>query len=151
MTIRLQTLAACIVLTCIVATPARPGDSQAGFRVSTRVIARVWIERVEEPETFVLTMADVERGYKLLDLRYRVHAFGTPRYLLNIAPCSDLAERIHIEGLGTPVSLGSTEITVMQQATTAVNDLRLRLRVELSSGLPAGNYAMPVFLSVSVS
>ena len=133
------------------ATPVFAGMRNASFRVSAQVVARTWIEPVDEPTTVVLTGAALLNGYKILDAHYRVHAIGTSRYLLNIAPRTGLADWVHIEGLGAPVTLGETDITVMQQALANVNELRLRLRLELRPGLPAGSYLMPVRLSVSAT
>jgi hypothetical protein len=56
-----------------------------------------------------------------------------------------------IDGLGAPVKLGQSDLTVLQQAPANVNELRLRLRLELRPGLPAGSYSMPLRLSVSAS
>jgi hypothetical protein len=147
----LQAVAACLTLAFVAATPGIASTRSATFGVSARVVARTWLERIDEPASILLTKADIAQGYKVLDVRYRVHAVGTPRYLLNITPLAGLAELIHIEGLGAPVSLGPTDVTVLQQAPANVTELRLRLRIELRPGLPAGHYALPVRLSVSLS
>ena len=146
-----DSIAVCSMLVILATAPAFASERHAGFRVSAQVVARTWIESIDEPATVVLTHADVLRGYKVLDARYRVHATGTPRYLLNIAPRTGLADSVQIDGLGAPVTLGQTDITVLQQATAKVNELRLRLRLELRPGLPAGGYPMPVTVSVSTS
>ena len=142
---------ACLILAAIVATPAIADTRSAGFGVSARVVARTWIEPVDEPATILVTQADLTQGYKEIDVRYRVHAARTSRYLLNIAPRTDVAEWVDVEGLGAPVRLGLTDITVLQHALASVNELQLRLRFELRPGLPAGHYALPVRLSVSAS
>ena len=147
----LQSVAACLVLAFVATTLGHAGTRRAAFGVSARVVARTWIEPVDEPASLLITEADVEQGYKVLDVRYRVHAAGTPRYLLNITPLTGLTDLIRIEGLGAPISLGPNDITVLQQAPTNVNELRLRMRLELRRGLPPGNYALPVRLSVSAS
>jgi len=139
------------ILVILATTPAVASVRSASFSVSARVVARTWIEPVVEPTTVLLTRADLLQGYKILDAHYRVHAIGTSRYLLNIAPRTGLAERVDIDGLGAPVHLGQADITVLQQAPASVNELRLRLRLELRPGLPAGSYPMPVRLSVSAS
>ena len=77
-------------------TPAFAEVRTASFGVSAQVLARTWIEPVDEPATFMVTLADLEHGYKVLDVHYRVHTAGTARYLLNIAPKTGLAEFIHI-------------------------------------------------------
>ena len=146
-----QAFAVSVVLAFVAVTAAPASTRGAAFTVSARVVARTWIEPVDVPPTIVITGADLEQGHKLLDIHYRVHAAGTPRYLLGIAPLTGLADRIDIEGLGARVSLGSADITVLQEAPASVNELRLRLRLELRPGLRAGHYAMPVMLSVSVS
>lgn len=146
----LQPIVACLILALIVATPAI-ASTRGSFAVSARVVARTWIEPVDEPATILLTQADLAQGYKVIDVRYRVHAAGTSRYLLNIAPRTGLAEWVDVEGLGAPVRLGLTDITVLQDAAANVNELQLRLRFELRSGLPAGYHALPVRLSVSAS
>ena len=143
--------AAYLILVTSAATPAIASMRTAAFRVTAQVVARAWIEPVDEPATILLTSADLEQGYKVLDVHYRVHTAGTSRYLLNIAPNTGLAESIHIEGLGAPVSLGQTDITVLQEAPANVNELRLRLRLELRAGLVTGRYSIPVRMSVSVS
>jgi hypothetical protein len=147
----LQPIVACLALASIVATPAIASTGSAGFAVSARVVARTWIEPVNEPATILLTQADLAQGYKVIDVRYRVHMAGTSRYLLNITPCTDLAEWVDVEGLGAPVRLGPTDVTVLQQAPANVSELRLRLRFELRSGLPAGHHALPVRFAVSAT
>ena len=146
-----QPLATCSIVMILAATPVFAGMRNAGFRVSAQVVARTWIESVDEPATVTLTSADLLQGYKTLDIHYRVHAFGTTRYLLNIAPRTGLADYVHIDGLGAPVTLGESDLTVLQQAPANVNELRLRLRLELRPRLPAGSYSMPLRLSVSAS
>ena len=146
-----QPVAACSIVMILVATPVFASMRNASFRVSAQVVARTWIESVDEPATVTLTSADVLQGYKVLDVHYRVHAFGTTRYLLNIAPRTGLADWVHIDGLGAPVKLGQSDLAVLQQAPTNVSELRLRLRLELRPGLPAGSYSMPLRLSVSAS
>ena len=146
-----QPVATCSIVMILAATPVFAGMRNAGFRVSAQVVARTWIESVDEPATVTLTSADLLLGYKTLDIHYRVHAFGTTRYLLNIAPRTGLADYVHIDGLGAPVTLGESDLTVLQQAPANVNELRLRLRLELRPGLPAGSYSMPLRLSVSAS
>jgi hypothetical protein len=147
----LQPIVACLTLASIVATPAIASTRSASFGVSARVVARTWIEAVDEPATILLTQADLAQGYKVIDLRYRVHTAGTSRYLLNITPCTGLAEWVDVEGLGAPVRLGATDVTVLQQASANVSELRLRLRFELRAGLLAGYHALPVRLTVSAS
>jgi hypothetical protein len=146
-----QPVATCSIVMILATTPVFASMRNASFGVSAQVVARTWIEPVDEPTTVVLTPADLLQGYKTLDVHYRVHTIGTSRYLLNIAPLTGLADYVHIDGLGAPVTLGESEITVLQQAPANVNELRLRLRLELRPGLPAGSYSMPVRLSISVS
>jgi hypothetical protein len=144
-------IVACLILASIAATPALAATRSTSFGVSARVVARTWIEPVDEPATILLTQADLAQGYKVIDVRYRVYAAGTSRYLLNITPRTGLAEWVDVEGLGAPVRLGTTDVTVLQQAPANVSELRLRLRLELRSGLLPGNHALPVRLSVSAS
>jgi hypothetical protein len=143
--------AICLFAALAVQLPASAETSGASFGVSALVVARTWLEPVAEPAMIVLTEAELERGYKELDLRYRVHTAGTSRYLLNIAPRTGLADLIRIDGLGGPVELGDMDVTVLQETASNVSELRLRVRLELSSGLAAGSYPMPVRLSVSAS
>ena len=143
--------AICLLATLAVTLPASAGTRGANFGVSALVIAHTWIEPVDEPAIIMLTEAELEQGYKELDLHYRVHTAGTSRYLLNIAPRTGFADLIRIDGLGGLVELGEMDVTVLQEATSNVSELRLRLRLELSSGLAAGHYPMPLRLSVSAS
>jgi hypothetical protein len=146
-----QPVATYSILVILATTPVFASVRTASFGVSARVVARTWIEPVGEPTSLILTGADLLQGYKILDAHYRVHTVGTSRYLLNIAPRTGLADWVHIDGLGAPVRLGQTDITVLQQAPANVTELRLRLRLELRPGLPAGSYPLPVRLSVSAS
>lgn len=143
--------ATCLALAIAMTSPASATVRSASFGVSARVVARTWIEPVEEPTTVMLTRADLDRGYKVLEVHYRVHTARTSSYLLNIAPRIGLADWVHIDGLGAPVRLGQTDINVLQHAPANVNELRLRLRLELRPGLLAGRYSMPVRLSISAS
>ena len=149
--VRNRPFAICSIVMILATTPVLASMRNASFGVSAQVVARTWIEPVDEPKTVVLTNADLEQGYKELDIHYRVHTAGTSRYLLNIAPLIGLADYVHIDGLGAPVTLGESDITVLQQASANVNELRLSLRLTLSPGLAAGHYPMPLRLSVSAS
>lgn len=140
-----------LILLLVASAQAAAGARTASFGVSAQVVARASIEAVDEPATVELTSTDLAQGYKDLDAHYRVHTTGTTRYLLSIAPRTGVADRVHIDGLGAPVTLGLTDITVLQQATTTITELRLRLRLELRQGLTAGHYAMPVRLVVLAS
>ena len=146
-----QPVAACSLAMILAATPVVASIHNASFRVSAQVVARTWIESVDEPATVTVTSTDLLQGYKTLDVHYRVHTIGTSRYLLNIAPRAGFADYVHIDGLGAPVKLGQSDLTVLQQAPTNVNELRLRLRLELRPGLAPGSYSMPLRLSVSAS
>ena len=146
-----QPVATYAMVVVLATTPALASVRTANFGVSAQVVARTSIESVDEPATVRLTRADLLQGYKVLDVHYRVYAFGTTRYLLNIAPRTGLADYVHIDGLGAPVKLGQSDLTVLQQAPANVNELRLRLRLELRPGLAPGSYSMPLRLSVSAS
>jgi hypothetical protein len=146
-----QPVATCSIVMILATTPVFASMRNACFGVSAQVVARIWIEPVDEQTTVVLTPADLLQGYKTLDVYYRVHTIGTSRYLLNIVPLTGPADYVHINGLGAPVTVGESDITVLQQAPANVNELRLRLRLELRPGIPAGSYPMPVRLSVSAS
>ncbi|HTG76419.1 MAG TPA: hypothetical protein VL546_04555 [Steroidobacteraceae bacterium] len=146
-----QPVATCSIVMILATTPVFASMRNASFGVSAQVVARTWIEPVYEPTTVELTSTDLLQGYKTLDVHYRVHTIGTSRYLLNIVPLAGLADYVHIDGLGAPVTLGESDITVLQQAPANVNELRLSLRLKLRPGLPAGSYSMPVRLSVSAS
>ena len=143
--------AICLFAALAAALPASAGTSGASFAVSAQVVARTWIEPVDEPAVIVLTEAELEQGYKELDVHYRVYTAGTSRYLLNIAPRTGFAVLIRIDGLGGSVELGDDDITVLQEAASAISELRLRLRIELASDVAAGSYPMPVRLSVSAA
>ena len=146
-----QPVATCSIVMILATTPVFASMRNASFGVSAQVVARASIEALDEPATVELTSTDLAQGYKDLDAHYRVHTTGTTRYLLSIAPRTGVADRVHIDGLGAPVTLGLTDITVLQQATTTITELRLRLRLELRQGLTAGHYAMPVRLVVLAS
>ena len=137
----------------LLALSAAPGAvaamRSASFGVSVQVVARTVMEPLDAPETVVLTAEDLARGYREVDARFRVHAQGTHRYLLNMAPRNGLATSIDIEGLGAPVRLDQADITVLQSVQASVSELRLRFRLRLRPGLTAGTYAFPVRLSIS--
>jgi hypothetical protein len=122
---------------------------QASFGVSAQVVGRLSLQIVDAPAAVILTAADLERGYKELDARYRVHATRAQRYLLQVAPRLGLADSIRIEGLAAPVILGDAGIEVSQVAIAGANELKLRLRLELRPGLAPGRYALPVRLSLA--
>jgi hypothetical protein len=131
------------------AVPADAGVAVASFGVSARVVGEARIEGVAAPDHVVLLAEDLARGYKEIDARYRVQAARIDRYLLNLAPRIGLASLIHVEGLGAPVTLGESDITVLQAAPAGTSELRLRLRLKLRPGLAPGAYPFPLHLSVS--
>ena len=143
--------AICLFVAIATSLPASAATRSASFAVSAQVVARTWIEPVDEPAIIVLTESELEQGYKELDVHYRVHTAGTSSYLLTIAPRTGLADRIRIDGLGGSVELGDMDITVLLEAASNISELRLRLRIELASNAAAGSYPMPVRLSVSAA
>jgi hypothetical protein len=138
-----------VLLALTIVPAAVAAERTASLAVSVQVVARTAMERLDAPETVVLTPEDLAKGYREVDASYRVHASGTSRYLLNIAPRTGLATSIDIEGLGSPVRLEQSDIAVLQTTQARVRELRLRFRMELRPGLAAGTYAFPVLLSVS--
>jgi len=140
---------AALALATVLIQPAGAAARQASFGVSAQVAGRLTLQIVEAPAAVILTAADLERGYKELDVRYRVHATRAQRYLLQVAPRLGLAESIRIEGLAAPVILGDAGIEMSQVAIAGANELKLRLRLELRPGLAPGRYALPVRLSLA--
>ncbi len=127
--------------------PAAAGVQVSSFGVTALVVGRTTLESIDVPESITLSASDLAQGYKDVDARYRVRVAGTARYVLNIAPRTGLASSIRIDGLGGAVTLGDTDITVLQAASATVSELRLRFRFELQPGVTAGTYTLPVRLS----
>ena len=147
---RLSGITALGVLAVAFAVAPAAADVQvSSFSVTALVVARTTLESIDVPESVTLSASDLAQGYKDVDARYRVHVAGTQSYVLNIAPRTGLASSIRIDGLAAPVTLGDTDITVLRAAAATVEELRLRFRLELRPGAPAGTYTLPLRVSVS--
>jgi hypothetical protein len=134
-------------LALVLAGPALADTAQARFRVSVTVPASATVSMTGTADQLVVSGEDVESGYVVVPVRYRVTHNTRGGYLLQIAPRIGLARQVEVRGLGGGVVLQDAPVEVIRAGAELVEDLELELRVSLESWVQPGRYPFPVQLS----
>jgi hypothetical protein len=115
--------------------------------VTARVVPRVTLEPVVEPEQFTVAPDDIERGYLDIGAEYRVTSNDPRGYFLRIAPRIGVTTAIEIDGLTSRVVLLEDSMEIAQPAAFQPQSLKLSLRLRLAPHAIPGTYGLPVHLS----
>ena len=132
-----------------IAAPPRPAYRGPASVSRCRSWGARLLEAVDVPVTVTVSAEDLVSGYTDVEAQYRVHTARLGQYVLTIAPRVGITESVEVRGLGSPLTIGSTDVTLFQPAVGGASELALRFRLQLRPGLTAGRYALPVALSVS--
>lgn len=136
-------------LVAVTAAPVLADVQRTRFGVTVQVVGRATLEAVDVPAAVTLSADDLMQGYKDFEARYRVHTARLGQYVLTIAPRAGITESVEVMGLGSPVTIGTSDVALYQPAVAGAGELTVRFRLQLRPGLAAGRYAFPVALSVS--
>lgn len=143
-------IARLLICLALLPTLAVAENVQAHFQVSAQVVPRASIESVGmAPQEMRLTDLDLFRGYKDISARYRVRSNDPRGYLLRFAPRAGLTDGIEVRGLSAPVTVGDLGAEVLQASVGRQQEYALQFRFHLAPTARAGEYELPVLVSVS--
>jgi hypothetical protein len=138
-----------VALAALLAGPALADQAQARFTVSAVVPKRVTLTALEQPAQLMLSVEDIERGYKDVSVRYRVRHNDPSGYLLHLAPRIGLTRQVEVRGLASAVLLGDEDVAIRQVSTTRLHDFELAFRFVLDPAARPGSYALPVHVTAA--
>lgn len=129
--------------------PVLADQARARFTVSAVVPKRVTLTALEQPAQLMLSLEDIERGYKDVFARYQVRHNDPHGYLLQLAPRVGLTRRIEVRGLATEVQLGDADLAIRQASAGHLHDFELAFRFLLDPAARPGSYALPVHVTAA--
>ena len=124
---------------------ARADVASAPLHVSAQVLPHVHL--VAADADFLVTPADVERGYVDVQRHYQLQTNAPAQVAVQIHPRVGLAEAIDIAGFDGPLRLldSSLEVTAPER-----HELNLSFRLWLNSSVVPGAYPLPLQLAAVV-
>ena len=138
-----------VALAALLAGPALADQARARFTVSAVVPKRVTLTALEQPAQLMLSVEDIERGYKDVSARYQVRHNDPHGYLLHLAPRIGLTRQMEVRGLATEVQLGDAELAIRQASAGRLHDFELAFRFVLDPAARPGSYALPVHVTAA--
>jgi len=138
-----------VALAALLAGPAMADQAQARFTVSAVVPKRVTLTALEQPAQLMLSVDDIERGYKDVSARYQVRHNDSRGYLLHLAPRVGLTRHVEVHGLGAAIQLGDADLAVRQASVGRLHDFELAFRFVLDPSARPGSYALPVHVTAA--
>jgi len=126
---------------------ARADVASAPLQVSAQVLPHVRLLAADADADFLVTPADVERGYVDVQRHYQLRTNAPERVAVQIHPRVGLAEAIDIAGFDGPLRLldSSLEVTAPER-----RELDLSFRLWLNPAVTPGTYPLPLQLAASV-
>jgi len=138
-----------VALAALLAGPALADQARARFTVSAVVPKRVTLTALEQPSELMLSVEDIERGYKDVFARYQVRHNDPHGYLLHLAPRIGLTRQIEVRGLAAEVVLGDADLAIRQASAGRLHDFELAFRFVLDPAARPGTYALPVHVTAA--
>jgi hypothetical protein len=138
-----------VALAALLAGPALADQARARFTVSAVVPKRVTLTALEQPVQLMLSVEDIERGYKDVSARYQVRHNDPHGYLLHLAPRIGLTRQIEVRGLAAEVVLGDADLAIRQASVGRLHDFELAFRFVLDPAARPGSYALPVHVTAA--
>jgi hypothetical protein len=138
-----------VIAGSIAAADAR--DARVSFTVSATVNSVARIETQSAPAEFMITDADLRRGY--IDVEQptalTIRSNSASGFAIDLTTVTPVLTSMIVRGLDTEFSLGPEGGTVVQrwQSPHLVN-LALQFRLVLAPGLAAGRYPWPMRVAV---
>lgn len=138
-----------VALAALMAGPALADQARARFTVSAVVPKRVTLTVLEQPAQLMLSVQDIERGYKDVSARYQVRHNDRNGYLLHLVPRVGLTRQIEVRGLAAEVVLGDADLAIRQASVGRLHDFELAFRFVLDTAAQPGSYALPVHVTAA--
>jgi hypothetical protein len=138
-----------MALATLLAGPALADQAQARFTVSAVVPKRVTLTALEQPALLLLSVEDIQRGYKDVSARYQVRHNDPRGYLLHLAPRIGLTRQVEVRGLASEVLLGDEEVAIRQASAARRHDFELAFRFVLDPAAQPGAYTLPIHISAT--
>ncbi len=138
-----------VALAALLAGPALADQARARFTVSAVVPKRVTLTALEQPAQLMLSVEDIERGYKDVSARYQVRHNDRNGYLLHLVPRVGLTRQIEVRGLAAEVVLGDADLAIRQASAGRLHDFELAFRFVLDPAARPGSYALPVHVTAA--
>ena len=138
-----------VALAALLAGPAVADQARARFTVSAVVPKRVTLTVLEQPSQLMLSVQDIERGYKDVSARYQVRHNDRNGYLLHLVPRVGLTRQIEVRGLAAEVVLGDADLAIRQASAGRLHDFELAFRFVLDPAARPGSYALPVHVTAA--
>ena len=138
-----------VALAALLAGPALADQARARFTVSAVVPKRVTLTVLEQPAQLMLSVEDIERGYKDVSARYQVRHNDRNGYLLHLGPRVGLTRQIAVRGLAAEVVLGDADLAIRQASVGRLHDFELAFRFVLDTAAQPGSYALPVHVTAA--
>lgn len=138
-----------VALAVLLAGPVLADQARARFTVSAVVPKRVTLMALEQPAQLMLSVEDVERGYKDVSARYQVRHNNPHGYLLHLAPRIGLTRQIEVRGLAAEVVLGDADLAIRQAPAARLHDFELAFRFVLDPAARPGSYALPIHVTAA--
>ena len=135
---------------CVAASmPAAAERSKASLVVSAHVPARAMLRTLQAPREVELSAVDLARGWKDVDVCYRVSSNSRDGYLLQFTPRGGVASAIEVDGLPAAVVVREESVDVHAEGLADGAELALRLRLRLKREALPGRHPLPLLLSVT--
>jgi len=138
-----------VALAVLLAGPVLADQVRARFTVSAVVPKRVTLMALEQPAQLMLSVEDIERGYKDVSARYQVRHNNPHGYLLHLAPRIGLTRQIEVRGLAAEVVLGDADLAIRQAPAARLHDFELAFRFVLDPAARPGSYALPIHVTAA--
>jgi hypothetical protein len=138
-----------VALAALLAGPALADQARARFTVSAVVPKRVTLTVLEQPAQLMLSVEDIERGYKDVSARYQVRHNDRNGYLLHLVPRVGLTRQIEVRGLAAEVVLGDADLAIRQASVGRLHHFELAFRFVLDPAARPGSYALPVHVTAA--
>lgn len=117
------------------------------LQVSAQVLPHVRLQAADSVNSFLVTSADVARGYVDVQRHYLLQSNAPDRVAVQIHPRVGLTAAIDIAGFSNPVRLVDTSLEV---TAPEKRELDLAFRLWLNDGVAPGEYPLPLQLAAIV-
>ena len=138
-----------VALVALLSGPALADQARARFTVSAVVPKRVTLTALQQPAQLMLSVEDIERGYKDVSARYQVRHNDPHGYMLHLAPRIGLTRQVEVRGLASDVLVGDEGVAIRQASGARLHDFELSFRFLLDPAARPGTYALPVHVTAA--